>query len=238
MRGVFCMNKNGRVKRKRKRNLIILRIAVGFLVSFAYFWTVNALTQTTYSDCFFHKATISITLAIANCTVIMIMAIVMGRNVPIWLSRHKTYTSLIMLVIIICLLLPISFRRQGIVANETSIQKRNWLGEITQHFAYSDISSIEVSVKYGIQYDIVFNSGKSLRLCSEELRGVKQFKSDKELMRFDQTISQYASKTVSDDPAWIRSSNTRRFFEDEFVFDYFDAFFRQYYQIEEAVKTN
>ena len=211
----------------KSRKVITVKLICGFIISFTYFVLVALFSTNVCQDTLYHKPTLSVTIAIVNCTIIMIVAIATNRDTLIWFQKHKHCLIALLFLGVVILILPLCTIKKGILADTTSIQKRNVFGRTVWEQDYSSIKKITVSVRYGIQYDIEFNTGDILRICSEEIRGTKNFGSDQKLMAFDKTISNYAPKTVESDTVWIKPANTKRFFQDDEVFCYFDNFFQK-----------
>lgn len=148
------------------------------------------------------------------------------RRAGKWFRSHKKTTCLLTTVSILILVFPALWIRCGVLADSNGIRKTGVFGQTKQEYPYRTIQQIEVSVKYGIQYDITFENSETVFLASA-LYGTRPFENDENMIAFDQAISQYSQKYI--DPSqivWMDSDNIRRFFKTEEGFSYFDHDFR------------
>lgn len=129
-------------------------------------------------------------------------------------------------IVLIILIFPIIFFKSGMVADDTSIQKKNLFGNTTEKYLYSEIKNIEVWVRYGIVYDITFDSGETISLCSHEFGNwFNNFGNSCNIMEFDKIISEHADKKIVGEKWRMESDNLRTFLTDEKTLKYFEKQF-------------
>ena len=214
--------------KKKSNKMMYIKMLISILVATAYFFIIKMLVNRVYPSNYYLPNNMFMFFFGINCGLFILLGIIASSKIFSFFLKHKIISFIISFVLIFEICLPIILLKGGILANENSIQKKNIFGKTIVELEYDDIESIDVSVRSGIQYNIKFKKGKKLFLCSY-YAGIRPFKNDYNLQKFDEIISQYADKTVSVDSVWIRPSNTRRFSRDEKVFKYFDDFFKKYY---------
>lgn len=216
------------VNKQSLKNGQWLKFFLCILMVALYFMVIKISTEMAYPSYYYFDPTVSPFFTIINCGIIIILIIIIDKKRILRLFRHKALFTSLVSVLLIFFILPFLFLKQGIVADDICIQKKDLFGRTKSEFKYINISNIDISVKRGIQYEIQFNAKEKIWIFSHDA-GIRNFKNDENLLNFDKAISQYKEKTVTDDPAWITPNNTHRFIKDENVFQYFDLFFSQYY---------
>ncbi len=218
-------------KKKENRDLKLgIKLLLAGIAGVLYYFIVKMLCRMVYPSALYFLPSVSATLALIICFVIVLAGISINAK---WLKQVGKNPKIVIglgLISLMLLVLPFAFLKSGMVANESSIQKKNMFGDTTWQVTYSEIQEIDVSVKFGIQYQIRTKSDEEFLFCSDAAVYGKTFRDDWALMMFDKVVSKYAPKTVTDDPAWLKPDNTKRFFEEQEVFLYFDEFFVNYYR--------
>ena len=136
--------------------MVLIRLVLGALIGFVYFLAVSKSIRMTYERAYYFRAGMAVAFAIVNCFIIVIIVLCVQHKVQVWSGQHKLWTVIIAIFCIVMLCIPFCVRKQGVLADDTSIQKKNLFGETVQEFSYNDIESVEVSLRFGIQFDITF----------------------------------------------------------------------------------
>lgn len=97
-------------------------------------------------------------------------------------------------------------------------------GNSTESYSYSEVESFEMSIKYGVEYDIVFNNEEKIDLCSHEIIWLNYFKDEENLQLFDELLEEHAKRNVYKS-IYSTPKNLKKFFRDDKVFNYFNNFF-------------
>lgn len=121
---------------------------------------------------------------------LLIPIVIYGKKI-INIVKKKTIFILMLLCIII-FILPLFFIKTGIYADSKYVKELGLLGKEKAVYEYSDIKYVEITLKRGIQYDIVFSDNSNLFLASY-INLTKPFKNDENLIKFDNLIVDSAS---------------------------------------------
>lgn len=124
----------------------------------------------------------------------------------------------------IFIIYPFLFLKSGTVVDDKFICKNNILGKSIEKYSYSDVQNFEISIKYGVQYDIILKSGKIINLCSHEIIGFNFFENEKKLHDFDRLLEIRAKRIVYKS-IYSTSQNIRNFFRDDKYYNYFNKIF-------------
>ena len=116
---------------------------------------------------------------------LLIPIVIYGKKI-INIVKKKTIFILMLLCIII-FILPLFFIKTGIYADSKYVKELGLLGKEKAVYEYSDIKYVEITLKRGIQYDIVFSDNSNLFLASY-INLTKPFKNDENLIKFDNLI--------------------------------------------------
>ena len=103
----------------------------------------------------------------------------------------KKIIFILMPFCIIIFILPLLFIKTGIYADSKYVTELGLLGKEKAVYEYSDIKQVEITLKRGVQYDIVFSDNYNLFLASD-INFMKPFKNDENLVKFDQLVSDNA----------------------------------------------
>ena len=209
--------------------MILLRLALAAVIAVAYFCCVWLFIRPIYKDVLFFHPKWSMIAAFINCCVILFSSFGITKKTVAWWKQNIRKRIAIIAAIICCLSVPFLLMKSGTAADDHSIKEINILGNVTKEYKYTDIAKIELSVQYGIQYDITFKSGEKVEIASHEIIFLNSFDKDENMVTFDKLISEYAEATVSPS-TYLTPSNVRRFFADEDSYKYFDDIFREYYK--------
>ena len=207
--------------------IMFLRIMASFLLCGIYVFSVISLNRVIYRNCFYSHFVLSFIFAMVGCVLLFAMVVFLNRDFILSLVKNIRLLVPIVVAVIIILLSPFFFIKSGVVADNEGIKKNNIFGKTVEVLPYEEITSIDISVRHGVQYEISFSSGKTINISSFE--GVHTFLSDEVLVKFDKSISQYSKKKVTQDTVYLEPWNTRRFFRTREGFEYFDDFFSTYY---------
>lgn len=160
---------------------------------------------------------------IVSC-ILFFSPLLLTRSTWKWLT--KNFRKVLVGCFLLTVLIVFAFMclRSGIVVDETGIRKTNCFGRIVEEYDFDDAIYFEMSVQYGVQYDIAFCSGKTVSIMSHQIVFLNAFKDESYMKMFDENLSKYAVRNVVDSYR-AESENLRRFFKKDEVFYYFDEIF-------------
>ena len=133
----------------------------------------------------------------------------------------------ILVCISCCLSIPFLFFKNGTVADGNAIKKIDVFGNVSKVYSYENITKVELSVKYGIQYYITFESSEVVEILSHEVFRLNSFGNSKNIVEFDKIISKYSKKEI--DSTYTTPSNMRSYLTDKDSYSYFKDVFGGYY---------
>ena len=216
--------------KKDNDNHLVLKLSVSLVVAYLYFLGICFLSRYSYPNCLFFDPGFALFPAFLTSCVIVFCSFIVTTRMNVWLKANKKRLIIIIVILAILFVFPIAFLKSGICADEKGIYKKNLFGETVREYAYSDIIDFEITVYYGIQYDIKFYSDETLSLISHQIIVFNAFENDYNMMMFDKILAQHAERNIGYSYR-IFPENTRRFFRDEEVFQYFDQIFKQSYSM-------
>lgn len=114
--------------------------------------------------------------------------------------------------------------KAGIVADEKYIIKTNVLGTPIERYSYSDIEAFKISVKYGVEYEITFNTNDTISLYSHEANFFNYFRNEKNIQVFDELLVNHAERTVYKS-IYSTPQNLKNFFHQDKYYNYFNRIF-------------
>ncbi len=209
------------INRKRNNdNHLVLKLGGSIVVAGLYFLGICFLSRYSYPNCLFFDPGFALFPAFLTGCIIIFSSFIATTQMIHWLKGDKKRVIIIILLLIIMLIFPIAFLKCGVVADEGGIYQKNIFGETVKEYPYSDIISFEMTVYYGIQYYIEFDSSESISLLSHRVP-LNAFGNDHNMMVFDKILAQHAQRNIGYSYR-IFPENTRRFFRDNEVFQYFD----------------
>lgn len=223
-------NKNREMEKERPEqssSMIFLKFITSLLFSVLYIAFINVLRKAANKDSYYVRGELSDLIALIFCSIVVISAFFITKDVIKKIFKNKKLTSCLCSIVFTLFILPLCFINVVTVADADSIKRNDIFGKTIEEYSYENIKSVELFVYSGIQYDIKFDSNKTIGLVGEDF--VKNFVSDEALISFDKTVSKYCKKTVVPVMGRIQPWNTRRFFRTQEGFEYFDKIFREYY---------
>ena len=120
----------------------------------------------------------------------LLIPIIIYSKKIISIAKKKLIFSLTSFCIII-FILPLFFIKTGIYADSKYVTETGLFGKEKAVYEYSDIKQVEITLKRGVQYDIVFSENYNLFLASD-INLTKPFKNDGNLVKFDKLVSDNA----------------------------------------------
>lgn len=207
---------------QNKSFVIFLRFILSLIISAVYYVGIQLLCRLLNPGNYYVINTVSGILSLFTCCIFVVCS-VLGKEEKL-LRHNQNLKKFGCISVAVCIVLPFCFINCCTIADEESIKKKNIFGSVTKEYVYEDIVSVDISVGGGIQYEIVFSSGKTIDILSFNT-GINTFLSDDNLIMFDKSISKHCSKTVTQEKVWLQEWNTRRFFFTEKGFKYFDDIF-------------
>ena len=176
-----------------------------------------------YQECLFFSPKITYITACINSSIIVLCSFLASSKIIEW---FKNSNKKVFIIILLCVFLiyPLFFLRSGVIADENHISKKNIWGNSIETYSYSDVEKYEISVKYGIQYDIIFDSENSITLYSHELIILNYFKNEKNLQTFDKLLEKNAKRTVYKS-IYSTPNNLKYFFREKEYYSYFNRIF-------------
>lgn len=132
----------------------------------------------------------------------------------------------ILIIILACIFLvyPIFFLKAGIVIDDEYICKTNICGISKEKYSYSDVSTFEISIKHGVEYDITFNSKNKINLYSHEMILFNYFRNEKNLQIFDELLEKHGERIVYKS-IYSTPQNIKNFFKKNEYYNYFNQIF-------------
>ena len=212
-----------KLKKKIQNNFIIFffRFILGLIVSVVYYVGIQLLCRLLNPGNYYVINTVSGIFSLFTCCIFIVHSILGKKEKRKSFREQPKFKKIVSILVVVCIVLPFCFINCCTTADEKSIKKKNIFGSVTKEYIYEDIISVDISVGSGIQYEIVFSSGKTINILSFNT-GINTFLSDDNLIMFDKSISKHCSKTVTQEKVWLQEWNTRRFFFTENGFKYFD----------------
>lgn len=208
-----------------KNNAILLKLAVGFIIAMAYLFIVVFSSRCVHRESIFFSPKITYITAVINSSIIILGSVLMSSGIIKWLKNYNK-KFFIIIFIIIFLTYPIFFLKSGIVADEKYISKTNVFGTPIEQYSYSEVESFETSIKYGVQYEITFNSNNTISLYSHEMIFLNYFKSEKNIKIFDELLEQHAERKVYES-IYSTPENLKNFFRKEKYYNHFNRIFNR-----------
>lgn len=211
---------------QNKSFVIFLRFILSLIVSAVYYVGIQLLCRLLNPGNYYVINTVSGILSLFTCCIFVVHSILGKKGKRKSFRAQPKFKKIVSILVVVCIVLPFCFINCCTIADEESIKKKNIFGSVTKEYVYEDIVSVDISVGGGIQYEIVFSSGKTIDILSFNT-GINTFLSDDNLIMFDKSISKHCSKTVTQEKVWLQEWNTRRFFFTEKGFKYFDDIFNR-----------
>lgn len=168
-----------------KKQMSWIYFILCFISFFVYYKSMKFL-----QSAFIDTTTLYFQSELFDCLVLinaflLIPIVIYGKKI-INIVKKKTIFILMLLCIII-FILPLFFIKTGIYADSKYVKELGLLGKEKAVYEYSDIKYVEITLKRGIQYDIVFSDNSNLFLASY-INLTKPFKNDENLIKFDNLI--------------------------------------------------
>ena len=223
------------IKTKSKRfkkpddDNVLLRTGVCLLIAIVYSCIMRFFCRTAYSDVLYFES-MGADIAIGINVFIIILFISFDKSFYCWFFKKTKRAIIAAFVVAAFALYPLLFSNIGTIADETSIQKKNIFGNTTEEYLYSDIESVRMLSRHGIEYDITFDDGETLDITSQSLPVFNQFSNGENLIKFDKLMDGYADKEIyiQEMYEWRTEYNyfRRRCFFDEKTARYFEQQFK------------
>ncbi|MBQ4131692.1 MAG: hypothetical protein IJD71_05080 [Clostridia bacterium] len=210
-------------KRENNDNIIVWKLGLFFIIACIYFVIILFFGRFIYPESLFFEPKTTYITAFINGSVIFFSSFLISTKTIKWFKKSNK-KFLIVTLICIFLIYPVFFLKSGVVIDEEQISKKNIFGNSIESYSYSDIESFEISVGYGVQYDIVFNSKKSFSLCSHDIIFFNCFKNENNLQTFDKLLEEHAKRNVYKS-IYSTSQNIKRFFQKNEYYNYFNQIF-------------
>ncbi len=205
---------------KSNDNSVALKLGLFFIIACIYFYIFLLISRCVYQEALFFFPKITAITACINGGIITICSFAISKKTIKWFKNHNKKVLIIFLVFIF-LIYPIFFLKAGIVVDDKKISKNNMWGKTKEKYSYSDVESFEMSVKFGVEYDIKFKSGKKIILCSHEVIVFNSFRSENKLQIFDKHLEKNAKRIVYKS-IYSTPHNIKRFFRKKEYYDYFN----------------
>ena len=188
-----------------------------------YLFIIVFSSRYIYRECLFFSPKITYITAVINSSILILSSFLISSATIKWLKKNN---KRILIIVLICLFLiyPIFFFKAGIVVDDKYIYKNNIWGNSTEKYSYSDVTDFEISVKYGVEYDIKFNSQNTINLYSHEMILINYFRNEKNILIFDKLLEEHAERIVYKS-IYSTSQNLKYFFRKDKYYNYFNHIF-------------
>ena len=208
---------------KHNDNAIALKLVLFFIIAGGYMFLILFVSRFVYPNCLYFCPRTTFITAVINTPIITFGSLLISSITRKWLNNFKK-KFLVIACIILVLTYPLVFLKSGVVIDDKYICKNDIFGNPTEKYSYSDVSSFEISVKFGVEYDIKFDSEKTISLYSHEMTFINYFRNEKNIQHFDKLLEAHAKRTVYKS-IYSTPQHLKYFFEENEYYNYFNQIF-------------